>query len=413
MVKFKKAVPHFKGKVKFAAVFVAASVLFSSSALVQAANGGAGDKAINLHGYMFQQAAGTTPNEIIIYFDKAISGFNQGMIKVRDLTDSYDVHITATQGSGGGWTHDGQSGGASIIVKGDTTNYSTDNTINNSTEYQVTVSGCLSSNNTYHWLVGSYLAHHDISFNVYTPDASGNYNNHTPQFSNIPISSGQSGYYAPGESENPTIICDMPFDQISTSLINPVLTESNVSSYVYLEDANGNAIPMDNDFTSNDYSSSFLGFTTQMNDAKTCIFIPLTLGGSSTANYNFATNTSYRLKVPSAISAWDITFTTGAETPASLGATQPTITKTSTTTTITWNNITSSVYPYGHLPDSYKIYYSTTSPYFGFDNCLGTYTYNQQPTDTETVNIPASGTVYYRITSVYSGQEGGFSLFVS
>lgn len=397
---------------RIASVLMAIAMVLSSFTFTLAANGGAGDKAINLHGYYFVENSSTTTsdNYLNIYLDKNITGFDSNMITITDVSTNQPLTFTTSTSlySGGGWTHTGSSGGKTITI---IPNSSTP--LKNSTEYKVTVSGCISSANTYHWLLGSYLAHHDITFYVYTPKNDGTYNTHTPIFSYIP-----NGAYNVGESNNPTIICDIPFSNISVTPSQVSLWQENVKN-----SGDFTQTLQDDNFTDHSPLDGYLGYTTQINDAGNCIFIPLTLGGTGTPNYNLLTNRNYQLRFPTTMdsnhSDGKLGFTTGAENPASMGATQPVLNSytynqdgLTADVSLTWANITSSSFPYGSLPDHYKIYYSTTSPYFGFDNCLGTYAYNNQASDTETVNVPKDVTCYFRIVPVYNGQEGGFSLHV-
>ena len=63
---------------RIASVLMAIAMVLFSFTFTLAANGGAGDKAINLHGYYFVEnsSATTSDNYLNIYLDKNITGFD-------------------------------------------------------------------------------------------------------------------------------------------------------------------------------------------------------------------------------------------------------------------------------------------------------------------------------------------------
>lgn len=393
----KKATVPFRKGWKFAACTVAASVLFSSFALVSAANVASVVKAVNCLGYQFVQGSGGAPNQLKIFFDKGLYNFNANQIAITKDSDHSAVAFTAATAGGSGWSNSAAPGGTTVILT-PSSGYS----INNSTEYDIDVSSTVQMGNSYHQSVGEYLKHSDIQFQVYTPDAGGSYGTHTPQLSYLPRAQGGGTV---GESSNAEIISDIP---LSASL----------TSQVYLQEKVGSTwqnVGVDSNFSNHTQITDDQCYTTQINDAGTCIFIPETLGGQGTPSYNFDSNADYQLVFPSTIDGVhsSFEFLTGAQNPASLGNISVSVTgTTASSVSLQWSNITAADAS-GALPDHYEVWYSTTSPYFGF-SLADTISYNSTSTSTDTIGgLSFGNTYYFRIVPVYSNQEGGFSAYVA
>lgn len=402
---------HFnKTKKGFSIVLIVSMIVLMLSSVVFADNvtgPGSGVKAVNVLGYQLD-----SQNTIEVFLDKGISGLDKGQFRIYNGTTPVTISSMSLGSKGCGWTQaDGmQPGGYDVVL-------TTASNLDYDTEYKMVVSSTVTMGNSFHLSVGNYLQHRDITFYFKTPKSDGKYSG-VPKLSFIPGDIGNGTSVPVGSSENIEVISSMPIDTSSLNLSNMKLQESSTLNGTYTD------VIFDSTF---DYVATTGAeyYAPQINDAHTCIFLPLTLGGGSPA-YNLLKSEFYKLTVPtitaannddankSVASTTQPAFYAGGDTSASLGNTQPSVTAYNLgSISLQWTNI-SAADNSGPVPNGYKVYYST-NPYFDFVDTGITPTNNGTISSATFTNGFQSGTTYYfRIVPVNStGEEGGFSPYVS
>lgn len=428
---------HFHKSIRIVSVLVVVAFLLSFLSLVSAKNysPSGGCKAINCIGYKCYYDTTNSREVIEVFFDKQLSSnFNSGMITVTRDSDGVTLATSTTTGTYRGWTAAYAPVGASIAVFG-----TGSPTISFSTEYTVKLSSCILSNNSTGINLGDYNGHNDISFKVFTPQAINNtYASHTAQFTYLPCNPNG----AVGESANSTIISDIP------------ITGTVDLSQVYLDEDTDNdtnhtyetRVGQDSDHSAKSPIAGDQSYVAEANTANTAWFLPMTIGRTDTAWYNYDVSTPqltkhYRLHFPDILKNSNGTnyayFTTGQATPVSVGSASPAacapivVSHSANSVTLQWTDIQGweGLTNYsGITPSYYRVYYSVDNTstvrnekYFGFDENVaeGIASYNGSGVTTtfEVTGLAAGFTYYFRYVAVYDSdlndgytwQEGGFS----
>lgn len=391
-------------------ILSASMIMLTLSSVVLADNvtgPGSGVKAVNVLGYELDTHDPQNMNKIEVFLDKGLTGLNIGQFKIYQGTTPIAIS-SLTQGSKGcGWTQAQgmQPGGYDAVL-------TTSNNLSPDTEYKMVVSSTVTMGNSYQLSVGNYLQHNDITFNFKTPKTDGTYSGalnltYIPEYINE----------ATGASMNVEVISNIPIDTNDLTLSDMKLMKSSTEYGTYTD------VTFDSTFDYNATTGAEY-YAPQINNAHTCIFLPLTLGGGTPA-YNLSDGMHYKLQVPAIDYADDAGdaqkksldpgrhFHVGGDTSTSLRNAQPTITAyNSSSVSLQWNN--GSTDDSGVAPVSYKVYYST-NPYFDFVDTGVTPTNNGTTSSATFTHSFQSGTTYYfRIVPVNStGEEGGFSPYVS
>lgn len=361
------------------------------SAVVYAHNDNDSTKAVNVLGYEY-----VNNTTLKIFFDKGLVNLDQGQFKIEPAAGGSPVTISGMATSlGTGWTHTYSPKGTIVTL--------TTASLSSDTRYKVTVSSTVQMGNSTAMTVGNYLLHNDVVFYFWTKDSNGNYTA-SPEFTFLPTSTNA------GLSSNVTAISDIPIKTAGLTLSDMKLTKGGVD------------VVVDTTLDTNPYTGAE-GYSTQINDAHTCIFIPLTLKGGvpSPPSYNLASEgTQYTFVVPDYIqsindgdfSDTDYQFTTGHDTAACTGTITPSVTGyTASSVSLSWSEVTDTLT--GPIPDHYHVYYST-NPYFGFVKSTDTVTDNGSTDSCTVTGLSSSTTYYFRIVPAnVSDEEGGFSPYSS
>jgi hypothetical protein len=386
----KKKTNLFKTKI-FLSLILALTMLVGvmTSSVTYARNVDGSVKAVNILGYQYVNQ--TTIN---VFFDKGLYNVNQGQFKI-ETTGGTPVTISnMALGSGIGWSNPQAPGGATIVL-------TTATALSANTTYKLTVSSTVAMGNSYHLTLGNYWLHNDISFNFKTPNSDGVTYSGSPTLKFIPTWNGS------GLSGNIAAISDMPID---VNLAQVKLQKSSTETGTYTD------VLIDSTLDTIGVTDAE-AYSAQLNDARTCIFLPETLRGG-TPSYNLKSeNYWYKLSIPTisnytnssyTTSASSNSFKTGKDTVASVGNITPTVTgHTSSSVSLSWSDVTGN--DTGNTPDHYVVYYST-NPYFNFLKSTDTVIHSGTTNSCTVTGLSSVQTYYFRIVPVdINGNEGGFS----
>ncbi|MDP4146164.1 MAG: fibronectin type III domain-containing protein [Bacillota bacterium] len=357
---------------------------------------GVGVKALNCLGYQY-----VNKNTVKVFFDKGLSSINQEQLKLKTTTGTPVTISGLTSSSGSGWTSTVSPGGTTVTL--------TTADLAANTTYVLTISSTVAAGNSYGITLGEYWEHHDISFNFKTPNSDGITYSGAPTLTFIPTWNGD------GFSANVEAIADMPID---VDLSQVKLQKSSTVNGTYSD------VLMDSTLDTNALSGAEC-YSAQLNDARTCIFLPETLRGGYPAynlDYVNSVNYFYKMVTPTVsnhsstsnqLASQSNTFQVGADTAGPTGTTIATITGyNSSSVSLSWSDV---VITDGSAPNptGYKVYYST-DPYFNFVAATNTITHSGTTNSCTVTGLSSGQTYYFRIVPVNSiGNEGGFSPYVS
>lgn len=397
-----KAVSLQKSKIGFSILLIASMMLGFVSSIVSAHNWAGVVKALNLLGYEY---VNDTTDKLNIFFDKGLTGFQAGQIKIQPVGGS-PINFTASTSTGTGWTHTMSPQGTIVTITPSSGYEFTPNT-----RYQVTVSSTVRMGNSFGLTVGNYSLHKDVVFYVKTPAVDGVTYSGTPQLTFLPVAPGEEHA---GLSANVAAISDIPIKTTSLTLSDFKLQKYNSGTQTFDD------VTIDTTLDTSAQSGAE-AYATQINDAHTCVFIPLTIKQNNTPVYNLLSeNTEYKMIVPDDLKSVndgefedaDYTFTTGEDTSASLWDATPSVTGyTSNSVSLSWADVSED--ESGLAPDHYHVYYST-NPYFGFVKAADTVNYSGNPNTCTVTGLSSSTTYYFRVVPANEAdEEGGFSEYVS
>lgn len=366
------------------------ALILSIMASVAFGHNAPGNKSINVLGYQY-----VNTTTLKVFFDKALFGPQAGQFRLQTAGGSNVPISSISTASGSGWTNVNSPTGTTVTITPQTA-------LSYNTSYKVIVSSTISANNGL--TAGYYQSRNDITLNFKTPDSNGTYSG-TPTLTLIPVGTSNS------VSMTVEAIADMPIDTSSITLSDAKLQKSDNGGSTFYD-----AIE-DTTLDTNIVSGAEC-YVTQINDAHTSLFLPETLGGSTTPAYNLTSyNKMYKLSIPSTIKAVNgnvfsygtQTFTTGqGDTPANMTV-APTVTgNTSSSVSLQWSDITASPVPAG-----YNVYYST-NPYFDFVKATDAVNHNGTTNTCTVTGLTSGNTYYFRIVPDNSyGEEAGYSPYAS
>lgn len=232
-------------------------------------------KAINVLGYEY-----VNTTTVKIFFDKNIPTTN---ITVNDFTiqktgESAKTINSFTRANGSGWTN-------AYAPTGSTVTLTLGSALSYDTTYHVTVDGGLTANNGL--TVGYYLHGDDVAFDMHTPDSSGNYDTGDTTFAFIPVDNTDTDF-----SMNVMAISSIPIDTSSFTLSDVKLQKWNGSVYA--------DCIRDTTFDTSETTDAE-SYTAQINNAHTCLFLPMTLASSTPMYDLLSLDGDYQLSIPSSI----------------------------------------------------------------------------------------------------------------
>lgn len=355
-------------------------------------------KAVNVLGYEYVNQ--TTLN---VFFDKGLYYPNQGQFKIETEGGSPVTISNMSTTSGTGWTNPMSQTGTIVTL-------TTSSNLSYNTRYKVTVSSTVQMANSFYLSLGDYLLHSDVEFFFKTPNSDGTYSG-APQLTLIPAAD-----YV-GTSDNVEAISDIPININYTyfNLSDMKLQKSSTIDGTYTD------VTMDTTLDTNSTPNAeyYIG---QINDAHTCLFLPLTIGKNTTPAYNLLSyNEYYKLVLPQiegvnnvlAATPSKTTFLTGkSDTPAGLGNLIQTVTGYDTNSvSLSWSDVSTD--NSGPAPHHYYVYYST-NPYFDFVKSTDTVSHNGTTNTCTVTGLTSATTYYFRIVPAnIDDEEGGFSPYVS
>lgn len=388
-------------KIKKSIVVLSCSIVVSLSigllsTVAYAHNTDSTVKAVNMLGYEY-----VNTTTLKVFFDKGLSSLNQGQFKVETEGGTPITISNMSTSSGSGWTNSQSPGGTTVTL--------TTGQLSYDTRYKVKVSSTIQMGNSYLLTLGNYLLHNDVEFHFKTPKSDGTYSG-TPSLVFLPTSTHA------GLSSNVEAISDIPIDTSSFNLSDMKLQKYVGGTY--------QDVTEDTTLDTNETSGAEC-YTTQINDAHNCVFLPETLRGGD-PSYNLASQqTQYKLVVPDDMKSVnydgingkfaddDSQFTTGIDTAASM-STAPSVTGYSASSvSLSWSDITQS--DSGTTPNHYHVYYST-NPYFNFVKSTASVNHNGTTNTCTVTGLSGATNYYFRIVPVNDAtadEEGGFSPYVS
>lgn len=360
-------------------------------------------KAVNVLGYEY-----VNQTTLKVFFDKGLYYPNQGQFKIETEGGSPVTISNMSTTSGTGWTNPMSQTGTIVTL-------TTSSNLSYNTRYKVTVSGTVQMANSFYLSLGNYLLHSDVQFFFKTPNSDGTYSG-TPQLTLIPTAD-----YV-GTSDNVEAISDIPIDVNYENFHLSDMKLQKSSDNNILDPYTNVAMDTTLDTNSTDGAEYYTG---QINDAHTCLFLPLTIGKNTTPTYNLLSyNEYYRLVLPAIKGIGDgpelytvptaqTSFKTGQEdTPAGLGNLIQTVTGyTTNSVSLSWSDVATD--ESGPAPHHYHVYYST-NPYFNFVKSTDTVSHNGTTNTCTVTGLTSATTYYFRIVPANSvDEEGGFSPYVS
>jgi hypothetical protein len=214
-----------------------------------------GNKAINITGYEY-----ISTTALKVFFDKNCSAYiHKEQFKI-ETEGGTDVPISSAIGStGSGWTN-------SYAPTGTTATITPQNPLSYNTRYKVTISSTLLANNGL--TISSYFKRQNITFYFKTPDSNGTYQGN-PQ---VTFLQSETGAGAPEESV--AVISDMPMDS------NSISTIKNGTHLFKYTSGNWNELIYDGYVNTGVATPGAAVYAIQVNNAHTCLFFPMTLGGT-------------------------------------------------------------------------------------------------------------------------------------
>lgn len=378
-------------------------VLALSMGTSNAANKAGSVKATNVSGYEYVNS-----NTVKVFFDKTLDVTTvKEQFKIKAVGGTEIAISNISTDIGGGWSNPKAAQGTTVTL-------TTASNLNTATDYEITVSSTVRMGGKFFLTVGNYLQHEDVSFEIRTPNIDGSYDNATIKLQ--PILKNTVG-----ESNNAAVISNIPLNPATLNLSNVKLQKSLDKGVTYSD------VPMNTTYT----ASAPVGaecYSAQINDAGTCIFLPMGIGGKTTPAYNFTSKTAYKLIIPGASAVGNTVntptttgsiteFKTGEAIAAATGETILNVipgTVSSNSVGLSWTNLKAT--DSGEAPSGYKVYYST-NPYFNFIASTDVVTVDIL-TDTSSCTVTGlnpGATYYFRVVSLNTvdpgeiPQEGGLS----